>query len=291
MSLRVFILALAMLFVAGLGGTLLAQRLSSERIVLYTSTGDVVLALYPDIAPRHVAQLLRLVRLGVYSRTKFAIVDASFLAQLADARDRSTPLSPEQESAIEPLSRELSDVPCRRGTVVMSPGDRDGDAETSFAILLADSPHLDGQFTVVGKVERGFDVLDAMAVADKDLEFHPLLPIEILRAEIVESVEALSRLKLSGPVPQPSRLPLVGSQGWVVWALAAMVSCGLTIGLLGGRVPLRAVRSLGLLSVLIGSFSLFVLLSSQRGAHPWWIGVIVFMGSMMLFRVMRLMEE
>src|SRR5262249_1517462 len=84
--------------------------LAPPRIVLHTTLGDLVLALYPTVAPKHVEQVLRLVRLGVYDGTFFYRVDPSFLAQISTAQTRPQPLTPEQAAAIHPLPAEFSDL-------------------------------------------------------------------------------------------------------------------------------------------------------------------------------------
>ena len=57
-------------------------RVADERVILHTNAGDIVLALYPDAAPAHVAQFLKLVRLGVYDTTRFLRVIPGFLVQI-----------------------------------------------------------------------------------------------------------------------------------------------------------------------------------------------------------------
>src|SRR5207253_2022621 len=70
-------------------------RLSQERVVLHTTLGDLVLAFYPDVAPRHVEQILRLVRLGAYDGTSFYRVYPSFVAQIGTVQARRDPLTAE----------------------------------------------------------------------------------------------------------------------------------------------------------------------------------------------------
>lgn len=145
-------------------------RLADERILLRTNRGDLVLALYPDVAPRHVAQILALARLGVYDSTWFHRVDPTFVAQLTDAANRLHPLTPEQQSALHRIPAELSTTLRHRpGTLSMARYDDDLDsAESSFSILLEPAPHLDGKYTIFGELERGADVLRAIADAPRN---------------------------------------------------------------------------------------------------------------------------
>src|SRR5947209_17808683 len=102
----VLLLALAAPAAAGPG---------DERVVLHTACGDLVLALYPDVAPRHAEQFLKLVRLGVYDGTYFHRIHLGFVAQNAGAFGRHAPLTPEQQSAVHKIPAEFSTIPHRRG--------------------------------------------------------------------------------------------------------------------------------------------------------------------------------
>src|ERR1700722_9470629 len=120
-------------------------RVARERIVLHTVAGDVVLALYPDVAPRHVRQMLRLVQLGCYDGTHFSRVEPGFVIQLADVYQRRQDLTREQAAAIHRVPAEFSKaLKHGRGTLSMAHFDDDPDsAETSFSIVLSEQPHLD----------------------------------------------------------------------------------------------------------------------------------------------------
>ena len=95
--------------------------MGDERILLRTNRGDLVLALYPDVAPRTRAQILKLVRLGVYDSTRFHRVEPGFVVQLTNAQNRKQPLSPEQRQAIVKLPAEFSALPHRAGRAVDGP--------------------------------------------------------------------------------------------------------------------------------------------------------------------------
>src|SRR6516165_7393641 len=85
-----------------------AAAAGDERVILRTSCGDLVLALYPDVAPKHVEQFLTLVRLGVYDGTCFHRIDPGFVAQNAGAFDRRGALTPAQQAAIHKIPAEFS---------------------------------------------------------------------------------------------------------------------------------------------------------------------------------------
>jgi peptidylprolyl isomerase len=300
----------AILFVA-LGSVALATaasgvepRLATERVVLRTNLGDLVLALYPDVAPRHVEQILRLVRLGVYDTTYFYRVDPTFLAQLATAQSRRQPLTAEQTAAIKPLPAEIGDRRHVRGALSMAHDDGKPDsAETSFSILYADAPHLDGSYTVFGRLEAGYEVLDAMAAMPRDEQNRPRTPIEVVSAEVIDSREPFARV-----VPVPAPAAQTESTGREVAAgrealagggrpatpflvlVAVMMLFGIASFLLAGRAPARVVGSLGLLTTLVGGFLLYTSLVPISATSPW-LAVGLLVGSVCLFRLMGWFES
>ena len=100
--------------VLAVGSALFAESppLSKERVVLRTNAGDLVLVLYPRVAPQHVGQILELVRLGTYDTTEFFRVVPGFLVQTAEVDYRRLPLSEAQRTAIRnsPWSRASSSI-------------------------------------------------------------------------------------------------------------------------------------------------------------------------------------
>jgi cyclophilin family peptidyl-prolyl cis-trans isomerase len=184
-------------------------RAADERIVLRTSAGDMVLALFPDLAPEHVRQILALTKLGVYDGTHFSRVVPNFVAQISDYRDRLTPLTPEQQAAIRPIKGEFNRLRHRRGTLSMARLDGKPDsAETSFSIVLGDVPHLDEKYTVFGTVEQGMDVVEQLLNIPRDkpeqaIDAEPSRPttrLTINKAEVIRS-EDLPKANLTPAKP------------------------------------------------------------------------------------------
>ena len=156
------------------------------RVLLRTVAGDILLTLDPDAAPRHVEQILKLVRAGVYDGTHFFRVQPDFVIQLGNAQDRLQPLSPEQLALIHPIPAEISDRIHRPGALSMARSADDPDsAETSFSILLDFAPHLDGQYTVFGHVERGVEVLQELLRVPRDAQYRPLQRLTVVSAGVV----------------------------------------------------------------------------------------------------------
>ena len=264
-----------------------SPRVASERIVLRTNVGDMVLALYPEVAPRHTEQLLKLARMGVYDGVNFYRVETSFVAQLSDARYKQPAPSPEQVEAIHPLAAEFSQLRHRRGTLSMARyDDRPDSGETSFSILLGDAPHLDGKYTVFGHLESGADVLDLIErVARKGNQ--PVMPVVVRRAEVVDSPQALAGLSLR---PAGFYDEGLGSLGrYLTWAGFAAILCGLLLFALSRRRAPAALGSLGLLLVLVAFFGLFIAYVPRAGSSQL-MAVALFLGVPVLFKLMNRFE-
>lgn len=139
---------------------------NSVRVSMVTTGGTLTLKLLPDVAPRTVEQFKRLIAAGVFDGVYFYRVEKNFVAQTAMAQyDRATPLTPEQRALLVPIPLENGSLLHKRGVLSLAHGDDPNSGETSFSILLADAPHLDGKFTIFG-------VLDDSDAALKSIEEH-----------------------------------------------------------------------------------------------------------------------
>jgi cyclophilin family peptidyl-prolyl cis-trans isomerase len=242
--------------------------LSDQRIVLSTNYGDIAIALYPGVAPQTTQQLLKLVRLGVYDSTHFFKVTPGFALQLSGVGRRSRAISPEQLAAIHPLPAELNGCPHTKGSISMAhdPGNPNS-AQTSFLVMLADIPQMDGKFAVVGEVIRGMDVVDEIATLPTDPSGQPLRRVEVERARVVASAEALAAMVLQPPIRSPSesdeRLPFV----FVPLALALAVG-GILLLILGLAWEWAGGRAAGLLCLLIAYFQGFAVLAPDAAKSP-----------------------
>ena len=128
--------------------------MSDDRLVLDTSQGRVVVAMRPDLAPNHVARIKELVRDGFYDGVVFHRVIDGFMAQTGDPTGTGTGGSGTK------LKAEFSREPHTRGTVSMARSQSPDSGDSQFFICFADSPWLNGQYTVWGKVVEGMENID-----------------------------------------------------------------------------------------------------------------------------------
>lgn len=132
--------------------------------------GTIVLDLNPEKAPGHVARLTELARAGAYDGVVFHRVIEGFMAQTGDVQfgKQGGDLSRAGMGGSEQpdLKAEFSDQNFLPGTVGMARSQHPDSANSQFFINFAATPSLDGQYTVVGRLIEGWDVLNAIKKGD-----------------------------------------------------------------------------------------------------------------------------
>jgi peptidyl-prolyl cis-trans isomerase B (cyclophilin B) len=131
--------------------------------------GDVMLELYPELAPETVANFLRLARDGFYDGTTFHRVIPGFMIQGGDPNSRDR--DPRNDGRGGPgysIPDEPSPAPHTRGAVSMANDGRPDSGGSQFFIVHEDARHLDGQHTVFGRVIDGMAVVDAITAVEVD---------------------------------------------------------------------------------------------------------------------------
>lgn len=160
------------------------DELAAYRAVLETSAGPITLEMFPDRAPGHVRNFLRLAQAGVYDGMAFHRVARGFVIQTGFVPSRSTPLTEEQRSLITNLEPEFSDTPHMKGIVSMARGDDPASADTSFFIVTAGrAGELDGVYTAFGRVVDGIDAVDRIEATPVDGET-PLQRVDLTRVRL-----------------------------------------------------------------------------------------------------------
>ncbi len=133
-----------------------------NAIVLDTTKGRIVIKLRTDIAPQHAERIKQLAREGFYNNVPFHRVIDGFMAQTGDGQN----FNGTGGSKYPNLKQEFSNVHFKRGIVGMARrGDSVDSANSQFFIMFADGGSLDGQYTVIGEVVQGMDVVDKLKKA------------------------------------------------------------------------------------------------------------------------------
>jgi cyclophilin family peptidyl-prolyl cis-trans isomerase len=157
-----------------------------REVVLHTSLGDLVVALEPDLAPEHVRNFLKLTQTGWYDHTVFHRIVPGFVAQGGVGQGRVGNQTHYADKWIRPLKGEFSATRKHiRGVLSMARTDDPNSALTSFFIMLAPAPSLDGKYSIFGKVVDGFDTLDKMEKVQRGADGQtPVEKIELIEAVI-----------------------------------------------------------------------------------------------------------
>jgi len=155
--------------VAGLWNAEGAEKLSGKadaatapRAIIKTKFGEMEIAFFPDKAPKHVENFLKLAKSGFYNGTIFHRVIPGFMIQGGDpnTKDVSKPETYGLGGPSERLKAEFNDIPHRRGIVSMARTNDPNSAGSQFFIVVKDSNFLDHQYTVFGEVVKGLEVAD-----------------------------------------------------------------------------------------------------------------------------------
>ena len=134
----------------------------ANAIVIDTTKGRIVFKPRTDLAPKHAERIKQLAREGFYNNVPFHRVMAGFMAQTGDGQNHDGSGGSKHPN----LKAEFSSVPFKRGIVGMARrGDSVDSANSQFFICFGDASFLNGQYTVIGEVVQGMDVVDKLKKA------------------------------------------------------------------------------------------------------------------------------
>ena len=133
---------------------------------LYYANGTISIDLLEDVAPGHVAQVAALAEEGAYDGVVFHRVIEGFMAQTGDVQYGKAGGDMRRagmgRSERPSLKAEFSDLPFDRGVVGMARSQDPNSANSQFFIMFEEGHFLNGQYTVIGRVTSGMDVVDAI---------------------------------------------------------------------------------------------------------------------------------
>ena len=156
------VLAAVLFAVPAIAQPLPANLDKANAIVIDSTKGRIVIKLRTDIAPQHAERIKQLAREGFYNNVPFHRVMDGFMAQTGDGQNGNGTGG----SKYPNLKQEFSKVHFARGVVGMARrGDSVDSANSQFFIMFADGGSLDGQYTVIGEVVQGMDVVDQLKKA------------------------------------------------------------------------------------------------------------------------------
>ncbi|MBI2303050.1 MAG: peptidylprolyl isomerase [Armatimonadetes bacterium] len=152
-------------------GDALWKSVKNPVVAMQTNKGVYYLELWPDVAPNHSKNMLKLVKAKFYDGILFHRVEPGFVVQAGDPQTKQLPLdSPEIWSGGPgwTVKAEFSDKPHLRGTLSMARKGNDiNSGGSQFYVCLGAQSSLDGKYSVFGQVlGEGMDVVDKIQRGD-----------------------------------------------------------------------------------------------------------------------------
>ena len=164
------VLAVCGLFVVGSDAGYAADTVPAPKVeapkgpraVIKTKFGEIELKLFPELAPKHVENFIKLAKEGFYNGTIFHRVIPGFMIQGGDPNTKDS-LKKDTYGQGGPgytVKAEFGDTPHKRGILSMARANDPDTAGSQFFIVVEDSRFLDRKYTVFGEVTKGIGVAD-----------------------------------------------------------------------------------------------------------------------------------
>lgn len=158
-KLLVPLLGIAMALCCGPHPTTAAD--ATPHAIIDTSFGSMEIRFFPDKAPKHVENFIKLAKEGFYNGTIFHRVIPDFMIQGGDPNTKGTDTAKYGTGGPGyTVKAEFNDRPHVRGAVSMARSQHPDSAGSQFFIVVKDSHFLDGKYTVFGEVIKGMEVAD-----------------------------------------------------------------------------------------------------------------------------------
>ncbi len=155
------------------------------KVKLETTLGDIVVELWPDVAPLHCKNFVYLTENGFYDSLKIHRVISGFVLQTGD------PMGDGTGGPGYTIEAEFSDKKHVKGTLSMARAQNPNSAGSQFFICLAPTPNLDNKYTVFGQAVEGLDVIDKFNAVETKPNAHgeksdPVEPLYLIKATLLD---------------------------------------------------------------------------------------------------------
>jgi peptidyl-prolyl cis-trans isomerase B (cyclophilin B) len=182
-NIGVWVMMVGVLCLAGSQAYVQAQAAGGKepRVLLETKVGTIEVRLLPDKAPKHVENFLKLAKSGFYDKTIFHRVIPGFMIQGGDpnTKDDKDKAKYGMGGPGYTIKAEFNDRPHVRGVLSMARSQDPDSAGSQFFIVVKDTLHLNGKYTVFGEVTKGMEVADKIVSQQRDARDNPLERLEM----------------------------------------------------------------------------------------------------------------
>jgi peptidyl-prolyl cis-trans isomerase B (cyclophilin B) len=144
----------------------MTKKPANVTATLETDAGDLSFEFFPDVAPGHVENFLKLAEQGFYDGTCFHRVIPGFMIQGGDPNTKQKDAS--RWGTGGPgykIKAEFNQVHHERGVLSMARSAHPDSAGSQFFVVHGEAGFLDGKYTAFGRLKSGFEALDAIAAA------------------------------------------------------------------------------------------------------------------------------
>ena len=155
-------------------------------VVIEMDNGKKIeIELYPEHAPKTVANFLKLVNEGFYNGLTFHRVIPGFMIQGGDPQGNG--MGGAKDNIVGEFKANGFNNPIKhtRGVISMARAYDPNSASSQFFIMHANAPHLDGQYAAFGKVVSGMDAVDEVASIPTDYSDRPKIAMRMKKVYIV----------------------------------------------------------------------------------------------------------
>jgi cyclophilin family peptidyl-prolyl cis-trans isomerase len=160
-----------------------------NTVVITLKDGDVVVALLPDVAPKHTERMKALARAGAYDNVCFHRVIDGFMAQTGDVANGNMEKGFNLRRAgtggsdHPDVPAEFGRIPHARGSIGAARSQNPNSANSQFFINFKDNDFLNGQYTVYGQVISGMEHVDKIARGEP-----PMNPDRMIKVRVAADV-------------------------------------------------------------------------------------------------------
>lgn len=158
----------------------------APKAVIETKYGEMEIRFFPDVAPKHVENFVKLAKDGFYDGTIFHRVIPGFMIQGGDPNTKGP--DTRMYGSGGPgwnVKAEFNETPHKRGVLSMARSQHPDSAGSQFFIVVKDSNFLDRQYTVFGEVTKGMEVADKIVNSPRNPRDLPNERIE-MKVRVVE---------------------------------------------------------------------------------------------------------
>lgn len=176
-----------------------ANALDPENtLYLDLKDGRVVIEMFPDVAPKHVARIKELTRQGFYNGVVFHRVIDGFMAQTGD------PTGTGMGGSGQKLEAEFNAKKHLRGTLSMARASDPNSADSQFFICFDTADFLDNQYTVWGQVVSGMEFVDKIKKGDSSNNGKVTDPDKVVTMQVAADADKAASSSSSSAAPEPA---------------------------------------------------------------------------------------